>query len=54
MEGLIQNLHLSIDKLKDILEEKNQWDNLLNNNNKIPSTKYEWSLLTDKEIRELF
>ena len=54
MDKLIQDLQSSIDKLKYILEERNQWDNLLNNNDKIPSTKYEWSLLTDKEIRELF
>ena len=53
MQNIIQNLQESIDKLKDILEEKNQWDKVLNTD-KIPSTKYQWSLLTDKQIRELF
>lgn len=50
----IQNLQSSIDKFKDILEEQKQFDNTINLWDKIPSTKYEWSLLTDKEIRELF
>ena len=54
MDKLIQDLQSSIDKFKDILEEQKQFDNTINLWDKIPSTKYEWSLLTDKEIRELF